>query len=121
MSTNYNTNEYIVLNVIFAKIDKRAFAFSTGLIFFLSMFTITAILILKGATPDTFIGPNLQSLGKYLPGYNLTWVGNIIGSFYLSIIGAFLGALFAGCWNLVHYLYLAIIINKLHFIKDDWN
>ena len=119
MATQLSTNEYIVLNAIFAKIDKRAFAFSSGLIFFLGMFTITAILIIKGATPDTSLGPNLQSLGFYLPGYKLTWVGNLIGSIYIGIIGAIIGSIFAVLWNLVHFLYLAIIVNRLHFLNDD--
>ena len=119
MDTQFGTNEYIIFHAIFAKIDKTAFAVASGLIFFLGMFAITALLIIKGATPDIPIGPNLQVLNDYLPGYSLSWFGNIIGSIYVGIIGAMIGFLFAGLWNLVHNLYLAIIINRLHLLDDN--
>lgn len=119
MNTQFGANEYIIFHAIFAKVDKTAFALASGLIFFLGMFAITAMLIIKGATPDIPIGPNLQLLNNYLPGYNLTWFGNIIGSIYIGIIGAIIGFLVASLWNLVHFLYLAIIINRLHLL--DYN
>jgi hypothetical protein len=119
MNTQFGTNEYIIFHAIFAKVDKTAFALASGLIFFLGMFAITALLIIKGATPDIPIGPNLQLLNDYLPGYSLTWFGNVIGSIYLGIIGAIIGFLIASLWNLVHYLYLAIIINRFHLLDDN--
>lgn len=119
MNTQFDANEYIVFHAIFAKVDNAAFALASGLIFFLGMFVITALLIIKGATPDIPIGPNLQLLNHYLPGYSLTWLGNIIGSIYMSIIGAIIGLLIASLWNFVHFLYLAIIINRLHLLDDN--
>lgn len=109
-------NEYIILHAIFAKIDKTAFVLATALFFFLGMFSITGILIIQGATPDNPIGPNLQSLNHYLPGYSLTWTGNLIGSLYLSFIGATIGFLVAGLWNLTHFLYLAFIVNRIRLL-----
>jgi hypothetical protein len=119
MNTQFGTNEYIIFHAIFAKVDKIAFGLALGLIFFLGVFTITGMLIIKGATPDIPIGPNLQLLNKYLPGYSLSWFGNIIVSTYMGIIGAIIGLLIAGLWNLVHYLYLAIVINRLHLLDDN--
>jgi hypothetical protein len=119
VATQLSINEYIVLNAIFAKIDKTAFALASGLIYFLGMFVITAIIICKSTTPDMLLESNLQSLSYYLPGYSLTWVGNIIGSIYLGIIGALIGFMFAIFWNLVHYLYLAVIINKLGLLTEE--
>lgn len=119
MGTQFGTNKNIIFHAIFAKIDKTAFAVASGLIFFLGMFTITALSIIKGASPNNPIGPNLQLLNTYLPGYNLTWTGNVTGSLYAGIIGAMIGFLFAGLWNLVHYLYLAVIISRLHLLDDN--
>lgn len=119
MNTRFGANAYIIINAIFAKVDKTAFAFASGLIFFLGMYTITALVIIKGATPDLPTSPHLQLLNDYLPGYSLTWVGNLIGSICVGIIGAMIGFLFAGLWNLVHYLYQAIIINRLHLLDDN--
>lgn len=119
MNPQFGTNEYIIFRAIFAKVDKTAFALASGLIFFLGMFAITALLIIKGVTPDIPIGHNLQLLNDFLPGYNLTWFGNIIGSTYMGIIGAIIGLLIASLWNLIHFLYLAIIINRLHLLDDN--
>ena len=38
MNTRFGANAYIIINAIFAKVDKTAFAFASGLIFFLGMF-----------------------------------------------------------------------------------
>jgi hypothetical protein len=119
MENKLDLNETIVLNAIFAKIDKTAFSLSSGLVFFLSMFVITAISIIKGNGSDITIGPDLAMLSYYLPGYSMTWFGNIIGSIYVGMIGLVLGWLFAGLWNLTHYLYLAMLINKVDLFRLD--
>ena len=118
MNKNLSATDTIILNAVFAKVDKTAFALASGLVFFLIMFTLTAILIFKGATPTHYIGPNMQSLNLYLPGYDITWIGNIIGSIYAGIIGAVFAAVFAILWNLVHYLYLAFVVHKLQLYDD---
>lgn len=118
MTTQLGTNEYIVMNAVFAKIDKVAFTLAAALIFFLGMFTVTGFLILNGATATDPAGLNPLSLSYYLPGYTLSWGGNIIGSIYLGIIGAIIGYIFALLWNLTHYLYLAILLNRFHILED---
>ncbi|AGS39782.1 hypothetical protein [Cycloclasticus zancles] len=119
MATELDLNESIVLNAVFAKIDKTAFSLSLGIIFFLSMFLVTAISIIKGNASNPIAGPELAALNYYLPGYNLSWYGNIIGSAYMSVIGAILGWFFGALWNLTHYLYLAILMNKINLFKID--
>lgn len=118
MSTQLSSADGVILNAVFAKVDKTAFSLASGVVFFVIMFVLTAILILKGATPTTLIGPNMQSLSFYLPGYSLTWIGNLVGSTYIGVIGMFLGAFFSILWNLVHYLYLAFMVNRLKFYDD---
>ncbi len=112
-------NELIILHAIFAKIDKTAFSIASGFIFFLGMFAVTAIVINLGTATEVSIAPYLQSISYYLPGYSLTWMGNLIGSIYLGIIGAIIGLIFAILWNLVHYLYLAVVINRLRYFDDE--
>jgi hypothetical protein len=113
MATELDLNESIVLNAIFAKIDKTAFSLSSGLVFFLGMFVVTAISIIKGS------GPDLAMLSYYLPGYGMTWLGNIVGSIYVGVIGLVLGWFFGMLWNLTHYLYLAVLMNKINLFKID--
>lgn len=119
MTDGLDLNERIVLNAIFAKIDKTAFSLSTGMVFFLTMFVITTFSILKNDGESAMVGPDLIALAYYLPGYSLTWVGNFVGSLYVGIIGLALGWLFGMLWNLTHYLYLAILMNKINFFKID--
>lgn len=119
MATQLDLNESIVLNAIFAKIDKTAFSLSSGFVFFLSMFVITAISIIQGNGSGITVGPDLAMLGYYLPGYDMTWLGNIVGSFYVGVIGLVLGWFFGVLWNLTHYLYLAVLMNKINLFKID--
>lgn len=119
MTTELDLNERIVLNAIFAKIDKTAFALSMGIFFFLSMFVITTISIVKINGVGVMAGPDLVALSYYLPGYNLTWFGNVLGSLYVGIVGLVLGWFFGMLWNLTHYLYLAILVNKINLFKID--
>lgn len=119
MATELDLNESIVLNAIFAKIDKTAFSLSSGLVFFLSMFVITAISIINGNGVEGAVGPDLAKLSYYLPGYGMTWLGNIVGSIYVGVIGLVLGWFFGMLWNLTHYLYLAVLMNKINVFKID--
>lgn len=119
MATELDLNESIVLNAVFAKIDKTAFSLSSGLVFFLGMFVVTAISIVKGSGSDITIGPDLAMLSYYLPGYGMTWLGNIVGSIYVGVIGLVLGWFFGMLWNLTHYLYLAALMNKINLFKID--
>ena len=119
MAKELDLNERIVLNAIFAKIDKTAFSLSTGMVFFLTMFVITTISILKNDGESVMVGPDLIALAYYLPGYNLTWVGNFLGSLYVGIVGLALGWFFGMLWNLTHYLYLAILMKKINLFKID--
>jgi hypothetical protein len=119
MAKELNLNERIVLNAIFAKIDKLAFSASTGVFFFLSMFVVTGFSIIKGNVSGSMIGPDLAMLSYYLPGYSMTWLGNVLGSVYVGIVGSVLGWLFGVLWNLTHYLYLAMLMNKINLFKID--
>ncbi|MBL4743045.1 MAG: hypothetical protein JKX87_00135 [Cycloclasticus sp.] len=116
MATELKLSERIVLNAVFAKIDKTAFSLASGLVFFLSMFVITAISIIK---TNGAVGPDLEMLSYYLPGYSVTWLGNIVGSVYIGVIGLVLGWFFGMLWNLTHYLYLAVLMNKINLFKID--
>lgn len=107
-----------LIDWIFAKLDPIGFAAAMAAIFALGLFLSTVVLLLKGAPPDIPIGPHLQLLSSYLPGYSVTWIGSIIGAAYSSIIGAVVGYALALFWNLTHWLYLAVILRRLDVFTE---
>jgi protoporphyrinogen oxidase len=90
----------------FPKLDRVAFGVSLGTAAGMLLFLATLILVLKGGT---VVGPNLQLLAQYFPGYSVTLSGSLLGLSY----GFFAG--FAGGWgfaflkNITAFLYMALI------------
>jgi hypothetical protein len=69
----------------------------------------TAILLVSGAPPGVPIGPNLSALGNILPGYQVTWLGCLVGAAWAGLIGAVAGFFIATCWNFTHLVFLGLI------------
>jgi protoporphyrinogen oxidase len=90
----------------FPKLDRVAFGVSMGAVAGILLFLASLILVLKGGT---VVGPNLQLLQHYFPGYSVTLSGSLLGLSY----GFFAG--FAGGWgfaflrNITAFLYMALI------------
>jgi hypothetical protein len=61
-----------------------------------TLFFLTALLLLKGGEP---VGPHLNLLGEYLPGYSVSWIGSIIGFLWGAAIGGTLGWIFGSVYN----------------------
>jgi hypothetical protein len=90
----------------FPKLDRLALGLSMGTVAGMLLFLATMILVLKGGA---VVGPNLQLLDQYFPGYSVTMSGSLLGLGY----GFFAG--FAGGWgfaflrNITVFLYMALI------------
>ena len=68
----------------------------TGLVVGLGLFIATNWLILKGGE---VVGPHLALLGQFFIGYQVTFLGSLIGFGYGFVIGFFAGYLMAGIYN----------------------
>ena len=101
-----------VLMASFAKIDVVAMALALGVVWGMMLFLATALLLMQGAPEGQMVGPHLSLLGVYLPGYEVSWIGSLVGAFYFFIIGAIAGLLIAGLWNLTHYLYIVLTVAR---------
>ena len=99
-----------ILMAAFARIDAVAYAIASGTVCALLLFTATAILLLKGADPEYDIGEHLGLIGIYLPGYEVSWAGGLIGACYAWLLGAIAGLVLAILWNMTHYLYITAIV-----------
>ena len=91
------------LQKVFLKLDRVAFGFSLGSICGMVLFLLTLALVLKGGD---VIGPNLQLLGHYLPGYTVTASGSLLGLIYGFGGGFACGWLFAFLRNTTMFIYM---------------
>jgi protoporphyrinogen oxidase len=90
----------------FAKLDRFALGLSTGAMSGVLLLLGTLLLLLKGGD---VIGPNLQLLNQYFPGYSVSISGSILGSCYGFVTGFVLGWGFAFMRNVSVFLYGALI------------
>jgi protoporphyrinogen oxidase len=80
------------LSHMFAKLDRVAFGTSLGLVAGLLICLATVILVLKGGD---VVGPNLQLLGQFFPGYEVSFWGSLVGLGYGFVSGFAVGWLYA--------------------------
>ena len=64
----------------------------------LVLFLMTVWLLLKGGSP---VGPHLQLLAQYFPGYSVTWPGAFVGLAYGAAAGSAAAWLVGMLYNLV--------------------
>ena len=104
-----------VLMAGFARMDVVALAVAIGTVCAVALFIMTVVLLIKGAPPGTPIGTHLGLLDIYLPGYDVSWGGSVIGAGYAWIIGAVIGSVWAILWNLTHYVYIIMVVVRAHW------
>ena len=95
-----------ILLKAFAKFDKIALGAAVGGSFGLAVFAATAMLILKGGEQ---VGPNLELLGQFFIGYEVTWAGAVVGFVYAGFVGLVLGFFLAALRNGFVFTYLAVV------------
>jgi hypothetical protein len=113
--TSKTDTDKAILMAAFARMDAVALAIALGSIWALLLLAATAVLILKGAPEGAVVGQHLGLIGVYLPGYEVSWSGALIGAVYVWLIGAALGFVLALLWNLTHYLYITAIV-----VRSAW-
>ncbi|MGH8068032.1 MAG: NAD(P)/FAD-dependent oxidoreductase, partial [Candidatus Entotheonellia bacterium] len=67
------------LTRVFLKLDRTAFGLSLGMTFGALLFIATLWLVLKGGD---MVGPRLQLLSQYFPGYHVSAAGSLVGLGY---------------------------------------
>jgi len=105
----------LLLRVMFARVDVVAMAPAMGAVFAVGLFLATAILLLKGAPPGVPIGGNLSALRTFLPGYEISWSGVVVGSLYGFVIGSIAGFLLSALWNFMHVIFIGLAV-----LRGNW-
>jgi len=115
MTSKSDATDKAILMTAFAKLDPVALAVALGSIWAILLLLATAFLLLKGSHEGFTVGAHLELLGIYLPGYQVSWGGGLLGAPYLWLLGAAVGFILAVLWNLTHYLYVVMIV-----VRSAW-
>ena len=78
------------------KLNSRAWGIALGLLFGVGLFMATILLVVRGGHE---VGPHLNLLGMFLPGYRVSVAGAFIGFAYLFVIGYAIGRLIGSVYN----------------------
>lgn len=87
------------------RLDVKVMGLVLGILFGLALFIATNWLIIKGGHVTSegayVVGPHLQLLGQFFPGYKVTFAGSVLGFIYGFGAGAFCGAFAGWIYNII--------------------
>ncbi len=107
---NRPVRDHEILSAVFAKMDVPAMTVAVGILCSLLLFLATATLLIQTVPENHLVGPHLSDLAEYLPGYEVSWLGAIVGAFYGFLAGAVAGFAAAVYWNMTHYIALGVML-----------
>ncbi len=84
------------VEAVLVRLNERAWGRAFGLLCGLGLFLAPAILVIRGGTT---VGPHLALLGIYLRGYEVTWIGAIVGLVYGLVLGYLAGWAIGALYN----------------------
>jgi hypothetical protein len=67
-----------------------------GVLFGAGLFLVTNLLVLRGGAN---VGVHLVLLSNFFPGYRVTFLGSIIGFFYMFLVGLVTGIVLGAVYN----------------------
>ena len=105
MADDVNDFEQIVLTRIL-RLNAQVHGLVTGITTGLTIFLATNWLVLKGGD---VVGPHLALLGQFFIGYQVTFVGSLIGFTYAFVTGFVIGYGVTSTYN-----YLAHLRERTH-------
>jgi len=94
-----------VINAAFAKLDPLALGAAIGAVCGVGLLLATVVLLLQGGP---VVGPTLGLLRHYLPGFEVSWTGSLVGLIEGGVAGfavGYFGAWFRN-WGMKAYAYM---------------
>lgn len=77
-------------------LNAKLLGFVLGFLLGTGLFLMTVFLVLKGGP---HVGEHLSLLSNFFPGYQVTFLGGIIGFFYGFVVGFVAGAVLGAVYN----------------------
>ena len=95
----------------FARLRPGALGLSVGVVSGAALLIATAVLLLSPAGRDgaSHVGTHLRLLKHFYPGYEITWLGAVIGGAYAFVSGFLFGVVLAWLLNISHRVYVRAI------------
>lgn len=88
--------ERSVVDGYLVRINGHAWGWAFGLLAAIGLFAATNILVLKGGAN---VGAHLGLLSQYFPGYDVTFLGSLIGGLYGLATGYIVGRVVCAVYN----------------------
>jgi hypothetical protein len=79
-------------------VNKQGWGIALGLMFGVILFVATNALVLKGGSD---VGAHLGLLSVYFPGYDVTFLGSMVGFVYAFVLGYGVGRSVVAIYNYV--------------------
>lgn len=79
------------------RLNGRAWGIACGLLFGIGLFAATNFLLVVGGEN---VGQHLNLLSVYFPGYEVTFLGSVIGFVYAFVVGYATGRIICSVYNL---------------------
>lgn len=96
MADQLTEREQQILHKTILRIHEQGWGIAIGLIFGGGLFIATITLVLRGGDP---VGPHLELLSLYFPGYSVTYLGAAVGFVYAFVLGYGVGRVIATVYN----------------------
>jgi hypothetical protein len=103
------TRHRVMLSRAFARLDPLALSLAVGAVAGLGLALATAVLLLRGGEQ---VGLHLSRVGMFLPGYDVSWPGVVVGFFEGGALGCVLGLALATLWNGYHRMFVALVVAR---------
>jgi tetrahydromethanopterin S-methyltransferase subunit G len=97
----FSVTELDAIHKAIARLRADVMSLVFGIIGGVLLFLMTIWLVIRGPTDGQTVGPHLELLNQYFPGYEVTVLGSFVGLFYGAITGAVIGWIIAFIYNSV--------------------
>lgn len=96
MTDESTATEQESIEVAIRRLNARAWGITGGLLLGLGLFIATIVLVLKGG-PEP--GRHLNLLANYFPGYRVSVIGSFVGFIYAFVLGYGCGRVVGSVYN----------------------
>jgi hypothetical protein len=96
MSEQLTAEEQQAVRKTIARIHEQGWGMAFGAIMAVGLLVATNALVIRGGR---VVGPHLNLLGNYFPGYSVSVVGSLIGAVYAFVLGYGIGRTIAVIYN----------------------
>ena len=96
LQKTFTTDERQILRKQLMRLHEQSWGIAIGSVLGFGLFIATLTLVIRGGER---VGPHLELLNVYLPGYRVTLLGSVIGFVYAFVFGYAMGRIVVTMYN----------------------